>query len=163
MFNCWGFRSFFTKKHLRFYTWKFRSQNAKKARKYELFEVCIYFIAQVWWPVRELKISVHFLRLVGICRKARKYGILEQFTKIHLHCFSLTFCRLSGQTADKISDIPLYDISIWRIILGADTRVNRSHTPQKKDCANLETWHQYCDDYSLRYWYSLSWQDFQTC
>ena len=49
MFNCWGFRSFFTKKHPRFYTWNFYPQNAKKARKYELFEVCIYFIAQVWW------------------------------------------------------------------------------------------------------------------
>ena len=43
-------------------------------------------------------------------RKYRKYGILERFTKIHLSCFSLTFCRLSGQTADKTSDIPLYNI-----------------------------------------------------
>ena len=38
-------------KHLRFYTWNFYPQNAKKARKYELFEVCIYFIAQVWLPL----------------------------------------------------------------------------------------------------------------
>ena len=49
-----GSDPFFTKKHPRFYTWNFYPQNAKKARKYELFEVCIYFIAQVWCGKRDL-------------------------------------------------------------------------------------------------------------
>ena len=34
--------------YLRFYALKFRPNNAKKARKYGLFVVDIYFIVQVW-------------------------------------------------------------------------------------------------------------------
>ena len=52
IFCCVGFDSLFfvktVEKHPRFYTKIFRFLNIKKARKYELFEVCIYFIAQVW-------------------------------------------------------------------------------------------------------------------
>ena len=58
-------------------------------------------IITVWWPVRELKISAHFSWLIEICRNARKYGISEQYTKVRLSCFSLSFCTLSGQIADK--------------------------------------------------------------
>ena len=58
-FVVWGLTSFLVKtgeKHLRFYTWNFYPQNAKKARKYELFEVCIYFIAQVWCGWQDLNL-----------------------------------------------------------------------------------------------------------
>ena len=55
--------------------------------------------------IRELKISAHFSWLVVICRKARKYAISEQTTKVRLSCFSLSFCTLSGQ---EYTDIPLY-------------------------------------------------------
>ena len=78
----------------------------RKTRKRRYYAVSQHM---VWWPVRELKISAHFSWLVEICRKARKYGILEQYTKIRLRCFLLSFCTLSGQIADKKTfDIPLY-------------------------------------------------------
>ena len=54
MFNCWGFRSFFYEKASTVLHLKFLPSKRKKARKYELFERCIYFIAQVWCGKRDL-------------------------------------------------------------------------------------------------------------
>ena len=36
-----------------------------------------------------------------MCENARRYGVSEQFTKVGFCCFSLSFCPLSGQIADK--------------------------------------------------------------
>ena len=63
----------------------------------------------------DLKISAHFLRLIEMCRKARKYGISEQHTKIRLRCFSLSFCTLSGQNHTKILHVPLMILQLYDI------------------------------------------------
>lgn len=59
------------------------------------------FLTATYIALRKWKISAHFSWLVVRCRKARKYAISEQFTKVRLSCFLLSFCTLSGQVADK--------------------------------------------------------------
>lgn len=73
-------------------------QIKQKAQKQRIYTVSELFALVTRTGIENLGA---LLRLVKMCRKARKYVILEQYAKFRLRCFLLSLCTLSGQIADK--------------------------------------------------------------